>query len=173
MYPCIMHVLYRVNGKKRSFFLTQRGEEWAKQEHDVVLTLLQRPCNVLKSYGRCNNVKTTSCSCWETGNTDDLNKKSLPSFSFLENANTSNNYDYENNTTNWTSDDYCCSWDVWTFIGFTFVDDVVEVVTFCWRCCWSCSWRCCWSCSNGWSCLKIQIYWNVKKKKLLNYLLVF
>ena len=37
----------------------------SQQEHDVVLTLLQRPCNVATSYGRCNNVKKTSCSCWD------------------------------------------------------------------------------------------------------------
>ena len=36
-----------------------------QQEHDVVLTSLQRPYDVATLNGRCSNVRTTSCSCWE------------------------------------------------------------------------------------------------------------
>ena len=35
-----------------------------KQEHDVLLTFLQRLYDVTTLHGRCNNVKMTSCSCW-------------------------------------------------------------------------------------------------------------
>ena len=36
-----------------------------QQERDVLLTLLQRSYEVETLHGRCNNVKTMSCSSWE------------------------------------------------------------------------------------------------------------
>ena len=38
-----------------------------QQAHNVVLTLLQRPYDVATLHGRCNDVETTSCACWDVG----------------------------------------------------------------------------------------------------------